>query len=344
MSTKLAKKKIAPGGGNVEPLKQSSNRWVANRDKDDERSKLLKKVQGILNKISMEKFKKLSERLITLLNDKVTDVNLLKSVVNIIFEKALMEKSFASMYSLLCETIIENKFLVFEFNAKKQTFKRILLNKCQSEFETTKDKKRVLGNIRFIGELYKNGVLREDIVHECLGFLLSQVESPLDDDVESVCNLLETIGAKIDKKGSKIEKYFEKLAVISKNQEVPSRIRFLCLNVLDLRKNNWVKKQSTNIGIKKPNKYQPRSISHQNTNARRDIRQNNESQSDLLTVDRYRYHKNSTRGNNKSRGDKDRGRGERGKSRGDRSRGDKERDRIDNRSKDRRHKKGYDTI
>ena len=81
-------------------------------------------------------------------------------------------------------------------------WQRLLLNKCQEEFEkenvvktqlealgedTPKEekelirmraKKRMLGNIRFIGELYKQKMLTEKIMHECLIKLLGDIEKP----------------------------------------------------------------------------------------------------------------------------------------------------------------------
>ena len=76
------------------------------------------------------------------------------------------------------------------------------MNRCQEEFEkenvvghqlealgenTSKEekeliriraKKRMLGNFRFIGELYKQKMLTEKIMHECLIRLLGDIEKP----------------------------------------------------------------------------------------------------------------------------------------------------------------------
>ena len=39
-----------------------------------------------------------------------------------------------------------------------------------------KAKRRMLGNIRFIGELYKKKMLKENIMHECILKLLGYTE------------------------------------------------------------------------------------------------------------------------------------------------------------------------
>ena len=95
------------------------------------------------------------------------------------------------MYSQLCVRCAE-RFPEFKDEnqpqAKAHTFKRLLLNKCQEEFEkenyieseiealpedATEEQKeairkaaknRMLGNIRFIGELYKQKMLTEKIM------------------------------------------------------------------------------------------------------------------------------------------------------------------------------------
>lgn len=98
----------------------------------------MKQVRGILNKLTFEKFERLSKQLITLLNESIRGVELLEKIVSIVFEKALIEKSFASLYSRLC-TRIRKELPDFRVNKKRQTFKRILLNQCQEEFEARKD-------------------------------------------------------------------------------------------------------------------------------------------------------------------------------------------------------------
>jgi translation initiation factor 4G len=40
--------------------------------------------------------------------------------------------------------------------------------KAELEMEQTKARRRSLGNIRFIGELFKLGVILEKIMHECV--------------------------------------------------------------------------------------------------------------------------------------------------------------------------------
>mmetsp|Transcript_38868 Transcript_38868/g.50265 ORF Transcript_38868/g.50265 Transcript_38868/m.50265 type:complete len:1237 (-) Transcript_38868:190-3900(-) len=169
---------------------------------------------------------------------------------------------------------------------RKTAFKRFLLNKCQEEFEkediyedlkkqekefdwnslkseaekkAKKEdfeekrfiiKKRMLGNIRFIGELYKKDMLKENIMHDCLNHLLlldhdkgkKKIVIPDEQDLESLGKLLCTIGKKIDNPKSKdnMERYIQKMLKIKESKGVSARTRFMIQDVVDLRKNHWV--------------------------------------------------------------------------------------------------------
>ena len=57
-------------------------------------------------------------------------------------------------------------------------------------------RRRSLGNIRFIGELYKLKMLTARIMHECLKQLL---RSPADEEaLECLCRLLATVGKDLE--------------------------------------------------------------------------------------------------------------------------------------------------
>ena len=59
-------------------------------------------------------------------------------------------------------------------------------------------KRRGLGLVKFIGELYKLGMLTERIMHECVKKLVDYEGIPDEAEVESLTSLLRTIGASLD--------------------------------------------------------------------------------------------------------------------------------------------------
>uniref|UniRef100_K3W8C0 MI domain-containing protein n=1 Tax=Globisporangium ultimum (strain ATCC 200006 / CBS 805.95 / DAOM BR144) TaxID=431595 RepID=K3W8C0_GLOUD len=169
---------------------------------------------------------------------------------------------------------------------KSCSFKRILLNACQEEFEkdniyeeleenykkakaedkiTTEMetdyqekrmimKSRMLGNIRFIGELYRKGMLQERIMHECIMKLMGvhvkdgvltavhPGDAPDEENLESLCKLLSTMGKDLEKKGAQgaMASYFQYLEkILLKDKRLCSRINFMIKDVIDLRNNRW---------------------------------------------------------------------------------------------------------
>ena len=186
---------------------------MKSKEEVDALEKLLRTTKALLNKFAPEKFERLTDQFLDL--DIVTRTDMI-AVIDLIFDKALGEPIFGEMYSHLCARCAE-KFPEFadEMNpeAKPHTFKRLLLNKCQEEFEKEnvidyssaeteeeketirlKAKMRMLGNIRFIGHLYKTKMLTEKIMHECVIKLLGDVKSPDLDEIECLVKLLKEIG------------------------------------------------------------------------------------------------------------------------------------------------------
>ena len=176
---------------------------------------------------------------------------------------------------------------------KQNSFKHALLNKCQDEFDkadiyedwkvdmssfeekkaemTDKDKadteeelefrrakikKQMLGNVRFIGELYKKSMLKESVMHHCIKKLmqveyiketnqmedLRPVEEIDEEDHESLGKLFSTIGSVLDNKKSEkqVNLYFQKIKRMSSDTSINSRIRFMYQDLIELRQNRWV--------------------------------------------------------------------------------------------------------
>jgi translation initiation factor 4G len=166
--------------------------------------------------------------------------------------------------------------------SKMANFRTMLLTKCQKEFDTdfyseinydklkseveactdeakrkelqeladdklSKAKRRSLGNIRFIGELFKLNMLTEGIMNDCIERLLKQESD--EENIECLCRLLTTIGKEVDKpnNSAKMKVYFEKLDKIVKKKDcVTARIRFMILDVIELRGNKWVPRRKDN--------------------------------------------------------------------------------------------------
>ncbi|KUF95241.1 hypothetical protein AM588_10007423 [Phytophthora nicotianae] len=87
--------------GPIEPLTVSENRWKPTKEKDiSSLEKTLNNVKSMLNKLTREKFAKLTNELCAV---DIDSFALLSSIVSIIMDKALEEPNFADVYADLCK-------------------------------------------------------------------------------------------------------------------------------------------------------------------------------------------------------------------------------------------------
>jgi len=258
-----------PAGPDI-AIQKTDNAWQIGQTKD-EKEKLMRIIKVILNKITPEKFEKLSDQIV---EAGIASADILRGVISLIFGKAVSEPTFCQLYARLCLKLSKAlpEFPPSEGEDKPMTFRRVLLNTCQEEFEgaaaqraqileeiaaipgctnETKDymlrkvKLATLGNIRLIGELFKEKMILEKILHACILDLLGKPkEVPPEENMEALCNLLTTVGKNLDsmpRSKSLMESYFVRLNAFTKNdKQVSPRIRFTCKDVIDLRRNKWI--------------------------------------------------------------------------------------------------------
>ncbi|CAH9113944.1 unnamed protein product [Cuscuta europaea] len=246
-------------------MHKAEKKYEVGKVTDEEEAKQ-RQLKAILNKLTPQNFEKLFQQVKEVNIDNVTT---LTGVISQIFDKALMEPTFCEMYANFCQQLA-SELPDLSVDNEKITFKRLLLNKCQEEFErgereeqeannTTdgdgetklsdeereerrlKARRRMLGNIRLIGELYKKKMLTERIMHSCITKLLGEYQSPDEENIESLCKLMSTIGEMIDHPKAKehIDFYFDAMSNLSNNMKLSSRVRFMLKDAIDLRKNKW---------------------------------------------------------------------------------------------------------
>ncbi|XP_057979694.1 eukaryotic translation initiation factor 4G isoform X2 [Malania oleifera] len=248
----------------LQAMHRAEKKYEVGKVTDEEQAKQ-RQLKAILNKLTPQNFEKLFEQVKAVNIDNAVT---LTGVISQIFDKALMEPTFCEMYANFCSHL-SAELPDFSEDDEKITFKRLLLNKCQEEFERgereqeeanrveeegeikqseeereekrVKARRRMLGNIRLIGELYKKKMLTERIMHECINKLLGQHQTPEEEDVEALCKLMSTIGEMIDHPKAKayMDAYFDRMADLSNNMELSSRVRFMLKDAIDLRKNKW---------------------------------------------------------------------------------------------------------
>ncbi|KAL0965959.1 hypothetical protein UPYG_G00288670 [Umbra pygmaea] len=246
----------------------------AEEDSDDPESvktqELFKRVRSILNKLTPQMFQQLMKQVTELTID--TEERL-KGVIDLIFEKAISEPNFSVAYANMCRCLMGLKVPTTDKPTITVNFRKLLLNRCQKEFEKDQDddvifeakqkemeaakeeekaglkadleeakdkaRRRSLGNIKFIGELFKLKMLTEAIMHDCIVKLLKNHD---EESLECLCRLLSTIGKDLDfeKAKPRMDQYFAQMDKIIKEKKTSSRIRFMLQDVIDLRQSGWV--------------------------------------------------------------------------------------------------------
>jgi len=272
-------------------LNKAENAWKpALKEKKEgleltEMEELKKKVLAILNKLTPQKFETLVNKFQEL---PIDTYEKLAVCMELVFEKAVDEPAFSVAYAQMCKVMQMKKVMVGgKEDDKEVNFRKLLISRCQKEFEKDymenldrtkyrqemnaaededtkkriqmefeqqemKLRRRSLGNIRFIGELYKLGMLTARIMHECVKKLLTTTD---EESLECLCRLVTTVGQDLDaettaklKKGpipgiNNLDVYFKEMNKIVAEKKTSSRVRFLMQDVIELRLNDWKKRR-----------------------------------------------------------------------------------------------------
>ncbi|WWC70114.1 uncharacterized protein I206_104061 [Kwoniella pini CBS 10737] len=107
-------------------------------------------------------------------------------------------------------------------------------------YAAQKAKRRGLGLVQLIGELYKLEMVSKGVIRQCLIRLLGNVTDPDEEDIESTCKLLTTIGEAYDQAApDNMNTVFERLQQVVNSESISSRIKFMIMDIMDLRKAKW---------------------------------------------------------------------------------------------------------
>ncbi|XP_071121349.1 eukaryotic translation initiation factor 4 gamma 1-like [Mytilus edulis] len=253
------------------PTHKDTKETMEVKDEDETKTEeLYKKARGILNKLTPQNFQTLVKQMSKL---EITSEDHLQGVVNLVFEKAIAEPRFSVAYASMCRYLTQIKVPSTKKSGEFVNFRVILLTKCQKEF--TKDKpaeddiealrlklkdaeeskkaeieaeivvtkknarRRSLGKIRFIGEIFKLKMLTEPIMHECVFKLLNSKD---EESLECLCELLQTIGKELDSEKAKprVDQYFQIMHKLVAEKKTSLRVKFILQDVIELRMSNWV--------------------------------------------------------------------------------------------------------
>lgn len=224
-------KETAPPLEECAPIvRNEETRWKAGvmgaAKSDDSDEVILKRALVCLNKLTLTKFEVVSDSFIEAGIGK--NEKCLTEAISLIVSKAQGEPHFAAMYANLCLklAVTPMKATGDEVKSKKgKKFKKMLLARCQAEFEKDTSasiaeackgvedeaekeyhagiiKKNYLGHMTLIGELYKCDLISIKIMLLCLPELLSggkdDTNSIDEEKIECFTKLMTTIGERLE--------------------------------------------------------------------------------------------------------------------------------------------------
>ncbi|CAH0746082.1 unnamed protein product [Diatraea saccharalis] len=264
-------------------LNQVDSAWKPSRfrkdnltEEDCKTQEVYKKFRGILNKLTPQKFDTLLKKVQHL---EINNQKRLEGVIDLVFEKAIDEPNFSKAYAEMCNKLSTLKVPADNAANPEQcvNFRALIISKCQNQFETHKVDENIIklekelaecsdpakkkelqvqleeenrrlrmrsvGNVRFIGELYKLKMLTAKIMVYCMNNLIEKLE---EEKLECLCKLLTTIGEQVESEvRDQLDSVFKKMqdiVVDRKSNKISSRVRFMIQDVIELRKRRWVVK------------------------------------------------------------------------------------------------------
>ncbi|CAG7821086.1 unnamed protein product [Allacma fusca] len=240
----------------------------------------VEELRGLLNELLPENFESICDQFKKLTLDGSQDG--ISAVANIVIDEVSFSESHAKMVKEVCQASMET--------SKK--FRKVILDQCQREFERTifdekeiskkqkeiedakgnkkevlkmelkgfriRKRRRSLGTVHFIGELFNLQMLSPKTIVDCVQMLLDE------ESYELLCNLLTTVGQKLEislleiekrvadakSRGGPIPKYipennymdktFDRLRALSNKSRISSRVRSGLVELVGLRDQKWV--------------------------------------------------------------------------------------------------------
>lgn len=251
--------------GNEQEVTSGPGPWrlTVRQGAKDDVDAMSRQLKSNLNKLTIEKFETLAEKIATLCVS-LDDYSHLEVAVDLILNKAVQEPDWSEMYADLCQ-ILYWRSREYEVNGKKLTFATALLTRIQMEYEATprdldvviaemgddvevrlkKLKTRILGTVKMIGELFQRRILGFKIVNKVVMDLVVSAEEPHEHLIECFLQLIYSTGYFIDQTPNLrpvLDMWFGRLKELMMKPNYSKRIKCVMQDVLDLPKAQWRKK------------------------------------------------------------------------------------------------------
>jgi hypothetical protein len=217
--------------------------------------KVVKKVNGILNRLTPEKFDNLLQQFFELLQGDQAEA-CLQRVLPLLVSKAVSEPKLGNLYARLTKhlySLVSQEEQAMLQSQLRQLSNRLLevddivlaVRSSGDSEQFNKLQQKRLGNVKFVGELVNLEVLSVEHLSDYVDLLLKRCNDSDNDEasfhIELLTSLMVTCGQYLDKNADHfLSNVISRLHSTSGHH--PQRCQMLVMNLLDLRNGQWVHK------------------------------------------------------------------------------------------------------
>ncbi|XP_046880264.1 eukaryotic translation initiation factor 4 gamma 3-like isoform X2 [Hypomesus transpacificus] len=226
------------------------------------------KMEAILIHVNRENFQQVMKEVGTL---PINTEERLKGIIDMIYQKAISDPDNSEVYANMCRSQMGRKVPSSDNPGKTVNFRKLLLNRCQVDFDQDKTKglrekqkelegavdnkdrirlreeirvitsevqAEAVGNVKLISELFKIKMVTEAIIHDCIVELLKCKENIA---LSCVVTILSTVGKDLDYDKSKprMDQYYNQIEKIVKDKKIPPHVCNELTELLEIRQEIW---------------------------------------------------------------------------------------------------------
>lgn len=220
---------------------------------EDEAIDIERKVIALLNKLTMRNFRSIADQLTAFANEPAnkTDGQTFHRVIELIFDRAVVDPTASERYARLCHWIVEhisenvkdNDVVGREAEAVYggRLVKLYIASLCEErlglvgareEASLSGAQPSVPGTMKFVGDLFKLQLLPDRIVHDCVKALAACLATSEEgQEVETLCSLLTSVGSILDTQEARsdMDSYFARISEVAQGSSLKPRLRFKLL-------------------------------------------------------------------------------------------------------------------
>lgn len=220
------------------------NPWISSIERKKKDFNINKKITEFLNIISYKNFDIIVNNFKKIY---IKDINCLKNIVKLIYDKTIIEENYIKLYvnlvlniiNIYPNMILENQKISF-ISIYLENINYTFFNWNKIDINNIKEKYYIINNIILIGHFFNKDIINKNTIYNYIDNLLEHTNN--DFAVELIFKLIKIIYNTLDK-----DKLLIYINILKNINNISSKNKFLLLDILEINNNN--NKQNDNIEI-----------------------------------------------------------------------------------------------